>query len=411
MNRCNNQTKSLMIILICIFMIISIASPVIAQDGKHHEEGEGNPDGGKGSPNTESNSPNDSSGSGNQKGQGKQDEGGSEPKNGQKQNQGSQSGAGYNESQKRYQKRKMNHTGYQRQYRIRSRWNLNDTTDAFEISFSSDPEPSLNLDYMPSGNESNIQLSFKIILNKIVEFIDLNDNGQYDHSDEISGTYKFNLTNFTDLIYYNETLTSGESIVRADTHTMDNIFSIDMMYSDNFTQCYKHLISPSEMKIDFIIQNYPYKNNNTQLALVMEIVTDYNLNIEDESFDEKKGFASNETSINISSMNYSGFFSWLNTANIDGVNQSVHASIFKVENIGINGLDIVKYLSISYPRGNQIIHDPKIGVVSQSFSSPSLNSIALDKIGIELNVFISYILSCAIAIILFIGIIALRKRL
>jgi hypothetical protein len=64
MKRFNNQTKSLMIILICIFMIISLTSPVIAQEGKHQGEGEGNPDGGNDSPN---------SGSGNQKGQGKQD--------------------------------------------------------------------------------------------------------------------------------------------------------------------------------------------------------------------------------------------------------------------------------------------------------------------------------------------------
>jgi hypothetical protein len=305
----------------------------------------------------------------------------------------------------------MNHSGNQKQYRIRSQWNLNNTTDAFEISFTSDPEPSLKLDYMPSGNESDIQLSFEIILNKIVEFIDVNNNSKYDQSDEISSTYKFNLINFTDLIYYNESILSGEYIIRAGTHTMDNIFSIDMLISDNFTPCFKQIISPSEMKIDFVIQNYPYVNNNTHLALLMEIVTDHDLNIEEESFDEKKGFASNETAVNISSMNYYGFFSWLNMANIDGVNQSIHASIFKEENFGSSGLDVVKYLSISYPRGDQIIHDPKIGVVSQSFLSSSLANIALGETGIELSIFISYILSCTIAILLFIGIITLRKRL
>lgn len=410
MTRGNNQAKSLMILLICIFMIISITSPAIALEGKHHGEGEGNSDGGNNSPGSDPNSSNDSSGSGNQQGQGKQGEEDSGPKTGQKQNLGNQSGGGCNESQKRYQNRKMNHSGSQRQYRIRSRWNLNNTTDAFEINFISDPEPSLKLEYMPSGNESNVQLSFEIILNKIVEFFDVNNNNRYDHSDEVSSNYKFDSVNFTDLIYYNETLPSGESIVRAGTHTIDNIFSIDMMISDNFTPCYKHLISPSEMKIDFVIQNYPYVDNNTQLALLMELVTDHDLDIEEDSFDEKKGFASNETAINISSMNHSGFFSWLNTANIDGVNQSIHASIFKEENFGGNGLELDKYLAISYPRGTQIIHDPKIGVVSQSFSSFSLASVTLNEIGVELSIFISYIFSCAIAILLFIGIVTLRKR-
>jgi len=409
----NNQTKSLIIILICFFMIISITLPVVAQEGKQSGEGGENTGEGNNSPDPEPNQPNESSGSGNQQGKGKQGEGGSGPNNGQQhnQNQGNGSQNGCDQKQNRYQNRKMNHAGGQRQYRVRSQWNLNNSTDAFEINFASDPEPSLKLEYMPSSNESNIQLKFKIILKEIVEFEDGNNNSRYDPTDVIVSKYDFNSVDFTNLTYNNETLSSGESIVRAETHTVDNVFTMNMVISDNFTTCYKQLITPSEMKIDFIIQHYPYVENTTQLALLLEIITDHDLGIESESFDEKNGFASNESAINISSMNYSGFFSWLNTAIVDGVNQSVQATIFKEENIGSNGPELTNYIALSYPRGTQIIHDPKIGVVSQSFAPLSITDIALTELGIGINVIITYILSCAIAIILFLGIITLRRRI
>ncbi len=415
MKRISSQTNGLIVSLICFIVIISITTPVIAQEGKQQGEGPEDGGGGNNSPNSDpNNSPDEPSGSGDpQSGEGpggNQSDSNYQQQN-QTQEQGGQNNGGYGHQHRRRQHRNINCTGDPKHYCIRSQWRLNNSTDAFEIDFNTDPEPSLILNYMPSNNLSNIQLTFQITLKKFVEFSDLNNNKRYDYADEEVSTYNFNMQNFTNITYSNETLTSGENIMKMATKTTDDIFTIEMFISDNFTSFNNHLISPSEMKLDFIIENYPYIKNNTQLALLVEIITDHHISIDAESFDEKSGFASNETAVNISSMNHSGFFSWLNNVIVDGSNKSVQASIFEEKNPGINELERITYLAISYPRGTTIIHDPKIGVVSQSFALTSLVDSNLIDFVTELNVYLAYIVSCVLAILLFLGIIIIRKRL
>ena len=397
MNCRNNQIHGMIVIFICAIILISIMMPVIAQGGNNSGKGSENHDDGNKSPHSEpDNSPNNPS---NGENHGQQN---------QMQNNRDKSWCGY---QKRYQHRKMNCTGGHNQSRIRSQWRLNNSIDAFEIEFTIDPEPVMILYYMPDGNTSNVQLTFKITLKKLVEFADLNNNGRFDYIDSEISTYAFENVNFTNITYSNETLISGETVLTMETQTFDNVFEIKMYISDNFTSFNKQILSPSEMKIDFQINQYPFLENNTPLALIMEITTNHNLSIEAESFDEKQGYAFNESAVNISSMHYSGFLSWLNTVSVDGINKSIQASILEEEHPGMEGVETIRFISFSYPHGAEIIHDPKIGVVSQSFNLAALNNVQLINIITDLNVYFTYIISCVLAIIIFIGILSLRKRL
>jgi len=373
--------------------------PVIAQDGNQHGQGSGNNGNGNNSPTDGENHGTEKPGSGH------------EQQQNQNQMGGNQSNDGYGHQQKQHQYRKMNCTGDHKRYLIRSQWRLNNSIDAFEIEFTIDPEPALILYYMPNGDASNVQLTFKITLKKLVEFADLNNNGRFDYSDSEISTYAFENVNFTNITYSNETLISGETVLTVETQTFDNVFEIKMYISDNFTSFNKQVLSPSEMKIDFQINQYPFLENNTPLALIMEITTNHNLSIEAESFDEKQGYAFNESAVNISSLHYSGFLSWSNTVSVDGTNKSIQASILEEENPGMEGVEIIRFISFSYPHGAEIIHDPKIGVVSQSFNLAALNNVQLINIITDLNVYYTYIISCVLAILTFIGILSLRKRL
>ncbi len=321
--------------------------------------------------------------------------------------QGNQEKGGYKHQQRRHQYRKMNCTGDHNQSRIRSQWRLNNSIDAFEIDFKTDPEPSLILDYMPTGDEANIQLTFKIALKKLVEFSDLNNNRRFDYSDLEISTYSFELVNFTNITYSNVTISPGVNTFHMSTETFDNVFALDLYISDNFTAYNNQVLSPSEMKIDFIIHQYPYLENNSLLALLIDITTDHNLSVESESFDEKQGYAFNESAINISSMGYSGFLSWLNTVTVDGINKSLQTSVLEGIHPNTKDLKTIQHISFSYPHGTEIIHDPKIGVISQSFTLTALNNIQLP----DLNVYFTYLISCLLAVIIFIGIITIRKRL
>lgn len=392
-----------MVILICFIILSSFILPAIAQDNNQSGQGSGNHGNDNNSPYIEPNeSPNDSSGFDNQ--QGGKNQGDGQQK---KQMQDNQEKGGYRYQQRRHQHRKMNCTGDHNQSRIRSQWRLNNSIDAFEIDFKTDPEPSIILYYMPTGDEANIQLTFKIVLKKLVEFSDLNSNGRFDYSDMEISTYSFELMNFTNITYSNETISTGVKILQMSTQTVDEVFAIDLCISDNFTTYKNQLLSPSEMKIDFIIYHYPYLENNSLLALLIDITTDHNLSVESESFDERRGYAFNESAINISSMDYSGFLSWLNTVTVDGINKSVQTSILGGVHPISKDIKTVQHVSFSYPHGTEIIHDPKIGVISQSFTLTALNNILFS----DLNVYFTYFISCILAVIIFIGIITIRKRL
>lgn len=399
MNWQKNQNISMIVFLTCFFILISIMMPVIAQDGNQHGQGSGNNG-------NDDNSPTDGENHGTEK-----PGSGHEQQQNQNQMGGNQSNDGYGYQQKQHQYRKMNCTGDHKRCLIRSKWRLNNSIDAFEIEFTIDPEPVMILYYMPDGDASNVQLTFKITLKKLVEFADLNNNGRFDYSDSEISTYAFENVNFTNITYSNETLISGETVLTVETQTFDNVFEIKMYISDNFTSFNKQILSPSEMKIDFQINQYPFLENNTPLALIMEITTNHSLSIEAESFDEKQGYAFNESAVNISSMHYSGFLSWLNTVSVDGINKSIQASILEEEHPGMEGIETIRFISFSYPHGAEIIHDPKIGVVSQSFNLAALNNVQLINIITDLNVYFTYIISCVLAIIIFIGILSLRKRL
>jgi len=403
MNGRFNQQNVIVVISICFIILSSFILPVVAQDSNQSGQGHGHQGNGNNpsTPNPNGSS-NDSPGSGNQHGNNNKEDGQQK-----KQFNGDQEKGGYRHQQRHYQYRKMNCTGNHNQSRIRSQWILNNSIDAFEIDFKTDPEPSLVLDYMPTGNEENIQLNFKIALKKIIEFADLNGNERFDYSDLEISTYSFELVNFTNITYSNVTMSPGVNTIQMSTQSVDEVFTLNLYISDNFTNFKNHVISPSEMKIDFIIHQYPYIKNNSHLALLIEITTDHNLSMLDESFDEKQGYAFNESAINISSMNYSGFLSWLNTCTVDGINRSVQTSFLEGERPIGEGVKTIQHISFSYPNGTEIIHDPKIGVIGQSFTLPALNNIQIT----DISVYFTYLISCILAIIIFIGIISLRKRL
>lgn len=396
-------------ILFSIILLLSIMSPVNAQEGNQYRQGSSQESGTSGN----NNSQQTGEPSGTQNQQGKQHQGSNQSQSGnnQPQNQNqqcqNQNGSRY---QKRYQYRKINWTGDHNRSCIHSQWDYNDSKDAFEIDFKTEPEPTLILNYMPKGDPSNIQLTFKIILNKIIEFNDENKNNRYDHSDTIESIYNFNTVNFTDISYNIDNQTSEKSLLQMSTQTTDGIFTLDLLIADNFTTINNQLLSPAEMKIDFSIQNYTYSTNTSLLALFLEITTDHNLTIQSESFDEKQGYAANESAMNISSKHYAGFFSWVNNVIVDGQIKQVHASFLKEEHTTNQSIENIQYISFTYPHGSKIIHDPKIGVISQSFTANAETSIPLLKTLTGLNIYFTYIISVILAFILFFGIITIRKR-
>jgi hypothetical protein len=168
------------------------------------------------------------------------------------------------------------------------------------------------------------------------------------------------------------------------------------------------------MKMDFIITNYSFLNQTTQLALVTQLETHYQYKFEEQSYDENRNTATNERQMNISSQNHTAFFSWSNQVNVDNKNLPVNVTVLSetgFSNPYYNKEQIPKTeIIFSYPQGANIVHDPKIGVNLLGSIFPSIipnGELTMPEL---LNLITIYIICCAIAAILFIGIIYIRKR-
>ena len=73
------------------------------------------------------------------------------------------------------------------------------------------------------------------------------------------------------------------------------------------------------------------------------------------SEDEEYGRASDEIGVLLTDTDFSGFFTWFEYAIIDGVNTTIESSPVRFD-------DDYKWIFLNYPRGDVIVHDPKVGV-------------------------------------------------
>ncbi len=312
------------------------------------------------------------------------------------------------------QKGTMNMTCEGNRTQIRLKYRQNNTEITFEFMFNIDNIPTLTLSFIPNLNATANQPHFHLSIEKIIEYYDTNNNGRYDRNDLIASSLSFSNITFTEISYTNTTNSDGNVIYNIKTHTIDNKFSLSIYIATNETSLYNNIITPEEMKMDFIIANYSFLNQTTQLALVTQLETHYQYKFDEQSYDENRNTATNERQMNISSQNHTGFFSWSNQVNVDNKNQPVNVTVLSetgLLNPYYNKEQASKTeIIFSYPQGSNIIHDPKIGVNLLGNVFPSIIPNGELTIPELLNLITIYIICCALAAILFISIIYIRKR-
>lgn len=314
--------------------------------------------------------------------------------------------------QERYQHRKMMMTCDKNQTRIRSEWMHENITDAYELLFTNDNGLIIHFHYNPYEKESNKDIDFDVYFNGLIEYLDNNSNGRYDKSDEILTTYSLSNAIYVDLTYSTILSEDNETISVVRTKTIDDQFSIVLYVTGNYSNLQNQVLSPSEVKMDFIIDQYDFTNPSSYLALDVELHSTHSVQIESDTFNEKQGFAQNENELNISSRSNNCFFSWLEYAHIDNEIKKVNVSVYSTSSQTIinESAQFSKITSVyfTYPQGDNIVHDPKIGVMSisyQAYASSLLQSLSEE---VSLIVFFGI---CIAATLLFLGSIYLRKKI
>ncbi|MHA1978229.1 MAG: hypothetical protein ACW98F_07110 [Candidatus Hodarchaeales archaeon] len=239
---------------------------------------------------------------------------------------------------------------------IESQLKVGENEDEFEINVEIEDGIEVELEYSTEVDDLEAELEFKINFYSLLEYEDINDDGVFNETEDI--IVQESLLEAFDPISY--------KVVNTDTHVIainstDGVFTCILYAVGEFASFDGTIVTPAEVKIDIIIKNFNYLSETSNLALYTRLEKEYEY--EDETDDEKDGFAEGESALGTTMNAFKGFFSWVDSATIDGVVQPVTASLHDEDDFADDEDDEWEQkIYLNYPHGIEIIHDPKLGV-------------------------------------------------
>lgn len=237
---------------------------------------------------------------------------------------------------------------------IESKLESNGTENSFKIEVAAGLNGlEFKLEYETENTTLETEKEFEVQFKEIVEFIDDNGNGVYDDESD-TDVQTMELASFNPIDYRIVNTTNGD-LHMFNVTTMDEVFTAIVYAAGEFADINGTIVAPSQIKIDVIIRNFNYLNDTSQLALKVKLEVSGETSYDDETEDEEDGRATNEAAIDLTVEGMDGFFSWKESAEIDGITYPVNASIDEVQ-------PGEQKLYLNYVRGNEIIHDPKLGL-------------------------------------------------
>ena len=181
-----------------------------------------------------------------------------------------------------------------------------------------------------------------------------------------------------------------------DVSTLDGIFTTRIYATGEFVDVHDTILAPTQVKIDIIIHDFNYLDDSSLLALKVKTEISGEVEYDDDTEDEEDGRSNDEAELELVMNDYIGFFSWKETAEVDGVVQPVNSSFVKVE-------DDEQKLYLIYPHGSEIIHDPKVGIANAlrfAWSPPSI----IDALASN------YLVIAALVLVTSIGLLVIIRR-
>ena len=251
--------------------------------------------------------------------------------------------------------------------------------DQFQIKIEAGDDLGIKLEYesetVTDGSEVELEIEFKVVFKALIEYVDVNADGIFNESiDEEIQDYR--LDDFSPIVYLPEIQADNSTLHYLRISTTDGVFTAHAYIAGEFMSLNTTVLTPTEVKIDIEIQNFPYMNDSSQLALYTKLESEYELEEDDQTENEENGFATNESGLSSDMNGFMAGFSWAEQAEIDGIIQNVTVSPVDVDEESPDDEKIY----INYPRGTHIYHDPKIGVLGLLEAPPALNGSILDSI-------------------------------
>jgi len=221
-------------------------------------------------------------------------------------------------------------------------------------------ESSIEIEFEEESGRSESEQSLEVQFHRLFEYVDSNGDGLWQQSESIErewhlhGDVDSNTEDEGVIDWQPPQLTEVTLGGSAGTeiHLVGHLsnsseqFQIRFWVMNSPMQLLDETISPTEFKMDFIIENWAFSNASHRLGLEMDVEFDHEVEIEDgkiHSFQEL-----NHTNLSLA-------FSWVDFVEIDRQNQSVSSQ--SIAQAGANEQRVL----LSYPAGQQIVHDPMIG--------------------------------------------------
>lgn len=247
-----------------------------------------------------------------------------------------------------------------------------------KIEFKMDlDEAKFRLKYEEDTDNTELEQKLSVELKHLVEYRDANGNAAYDEGEDIVSAW--GMSNSHSLINdLNGTVTWG--VPSIEDITLNGVagkkmsaaammgenssaeFRVDMMVFGQLNLLAGNALAPTEVKIDFVFENYDYQANDTALALLMRTKTKQEQEYDHEDIDE------DEEGVVASSTTNAGTlvglaFTWKGNATVDGVDTTVGTTVFKITTEDEDGeFEHKQDFALSYTRGDLIVHDPTAGV-------------------------------------------------
>lgn len=216
----------------------------------------------------------------------------------------------------------------------------------------------IDVRYHSISGSTDAKLALSVVFRELIEYNDLNGNGVYDRSiDQVIKTIK--LDDFESKADYDTKEINDDTTLHSiEISTSDEIFTAHIYVVEEFEEIHDIIVSPTQIKIDIEINNFPFENSNSSLALYTQLQSKADFEEENDTEDEDLELAEDEKGIETKENGYTGFFTWADTAEVDGKEVKVNVSDVKKDHKDKK----LQKIYLNYPQGIEIYHDPKIGI-------------------------------------------------
>lgn len=226
-------------------------------------------------------------------------------------------------------------------------------------------------DEAAAGNdtvESEVTFEYKVELMRLVEYDDADGDLVLSDGDDVASEVDFDDVDWSvgDVEDVSADGVDGKKVTVTADLGGNGTFEMVFYAFGDFARVNATSLRPTDVKIDFVVDAYPWQDDGTRLALDLKVEVKSEHEVESED---------GGTSVNATAEDVSGYFAWAPTADVDGVSTNVTSDVYEdtikeeteseTDDDGAESeaeVEREQKLTLNYDRGDRIVHDPVLGV-------------------------------------------------